>query len=311
MRQIISQIDKIVESDGSILLIGETGVGKELFAEYIHRSSLRSDQPFVKVGLSALPTDLLASELFGHEKGAFTGASNGKKGLFELADRGSIFLDDIDDFPYDLQSKLLRVLESREIMHVGGETSIPIDVRLITACKIDLKELVNRGLFRSDLYYRINVIPIHIPPLRERRDDIPLLVNYYLERYSPSKKISISDKALRILVNYGWPGNVRELRNIVQRLALFSGEVIEADDLPPEILEDDLAAQVLKSCKSCLTNENMPLEQIVSCLESNLLVQAMEQSGGNKSRAAKILQINLSTFRDKLKKYNIEKQDGK
>lgn len=180
MREILSRIDKIVDSDSSVLLIGETGVGKEIFAEYIHRTSNRGQNPFVKIGLSALPVDLLESELFGYEKGAFTSASNEKKGLFEIADTGSIFLDDIDDVPLQIQTKLLRVLESRELMRIGSTSPIPIDVRLITASKVDLKELVNRGIFRPDLFYRINVVPINVPPLRERRDDIPALVDYFL-----------------------------------------------------------------------------------------------------------------------------------
>lgn len=308
MRKIISKIDQIVESDGSILLIGETGVGKELFAEYIHRTSLRNNQPLVKVALSALPTDLIASELFGHEKGAFTGASVDKKGLFELANKGSIFLDDIDDFPLDLQPKLLRVLESNEIMHVGGQSSISIDTRLITASKIDLKELVDRGVFRSDLYYRINVIPIYIPPLRERREDVPLLIDYYLKRYAPNKEIKVPDEVLDAFVNYDWPGNVRELRNIIQRLALFSNSQIHLDDLPPEMRKDNTIDQILKSCSYCFNHDHMSFDQIISCLESNMLEQALEQSGGNRSQAARILQLSVSTFRDKLKKYKLEDQ---
>ena len=174
----ISRIDKIVDSDSSVLLIGETGVGKEIIAEYIHRSSSRAGEPFVKLGLSAMPVELLESELFGHEKGAFTSASYEKKGLFEIANGGTIFLDDIDDVPVLIQTKLLRVLESRELLRVGSTTPIPIDVRLITATKIDLKDLANKNLFRADLYYRINVVPIKIPPLRARRDDIPYLVEH-------------------------------------------------------------------------------------------------------------------------------------
>ena len=210
MREILSSVDKIVDSDSSVLLIGETGVGKEIFAEYIHRTSNRAENPFVKIGLSALPVDLLESELFGYEKGAFTSAATEKKGLFEIADSGSIFLDDIDDVPLQIQTKLLRVLESRELMRIGGTTPIPIDVRLITASKVDLKELVNRGIFRSDLFYRINVVPVNVPPLRERRDDIPALVEYFLKHFQPEKNLGISPEALKILINYSWPGNVRE-----------------------------------------------------------------------------------------------------
>ena len=177
MREMLFRLDKIVDSDSSILLIGETGVGKEIIAEYIHRTSPRSQRPFVKIGLSAMPADLLESELFGHEKGAYTSASHEKKGLFEIANTGTLFLDDIDDVPIQIQTKLLRVLESREMMRIGGTKPIPIDVRIITASKVDLKELVNKKIFRADLFYRINVVPVKIPPLRERRDDIPPLVD--------------------------------------------------------------------------------------------------------------------------------------
>ena len=195
MREILARVETIARSDSSVLLIGETGVGKELFAEFIHRASPRSQQPFVKVGLSALPHELLESELFGHERGAFTSASSEKKGLFELANTGSIFLDDIDDFPLALQSKLLRVLESQELMRVGGGTPIAVDVRLITATKVDLRELVDSGRFRSDLYYRINVVPVTIPPLRERPGDILPLAEFFLKRYAPQRSFSFPPDA--------------------------------------------------------------------------------------------------------------------
>ncbi len=306
MRSIVQRIDTIASSDSSILLIGETGVGKELMAEYVHRTSNRAQAPFVKVGLSALPHDLLESELFGHERGAYTSASSDKKGLFELAHSGTIFLDDIDDFPLHLQSKLLRVLESRELMHVGGTVSRPIDVRLITASKVDLRELVNRSLFRADLFYRINVVPIVIPPLRARAEDIPLLVEHFLSRFAPEKKISVRDDALRALVQYSWPGNVRELRNVVQRIALFANGELKLSDLPPEIREENPIDLLIKACSRCFVDDQMTFDQIVACLETNLLRQAMTQTGGNRSQAAKVLKLNLSTLRDKLKKYRLD-----
>ncbi len=306
MRSVLSRIDTIASSDSSILLIGETGVGKELVAEYVHRTSGRNQKPFVKVGLSALPPELLESELFGHERGAYTSAASDKKGLFELATTGSIFLDDIDDFPIALQAKLLRVLESRELMHVGGTTAIPIDVRLITATKVDLKELVNRGLFRSDLYYRINVVPIVIPPLRERREDIPPLLDYFLGRYLAGRTISISPEAVRALANYSWPGNVRELRNVMQRVALFASTDIQPKDLPPEVREDDPLGAVMRACNRCFAEDKMTFDEVVSCLEANLLRHALQQSEGNRSKAARTLGMNLSTLRDKLKKYDLE-----
>jgi len=306
MQNIISGIDHIVSSDSSILLIGETGVGKELFAEYIHRTSKRQMQPFIKVGLSALPAELLESELFGHEKGAFTSAGNEKKGLFELAEGGSIFLDDIDDFPYQLQSKLLRVLESRELMRIGGQTSIPIDVRLITASKNNLHDLVEKGIFRADLYYRINVVPVDIPPLRERSEDIPLLAEYYLKKFAPEKVIKVEKDALRKLALYQWPGNVRELRNVMQRISLFATDKIKVADLPSEIRNDHPIHSLTKACHRCLTNEEMTFEEVVACLEKNLIQQSLQETNGNKTQAAKLLKMNFSTFRDKLKKHNLE-----
>lgn len=306
MKEILNKLDQVIDSDSSILLIGETGVGKELFAEYIHRRSKRALNPFVKVGLSAIPADLLESELFGHEKGAFTSASSERKGLFEIANTGSIFLDDIDDFPLALQSKLLRVLESKEVMRIGSSSPISIDVRLITASKVDLKELVDAGRFRLDLYYRINVIPIHIPPLRERPEDIPLLIQHYLKHYAPNKEIKISDEALKLLVNYKWPGNVRELKNLAQRLSIFVNDVIEPKDLPIEINIDNPIELIVKACKNCFIGDGMSFNQVVSCLEINLIREALKNSNGNQSQAAKLLGLSLSTFRDKMKKYNID-----
>lgn len=306
MRDILRRIDSMADSDSSVLLIGETGVGKEMVAEYIHRSSNRASNPFVKVGLAALPPDLLESELFGHEKGAFTSASSEKKGLFELASTGSIFLDDIDDFPLNLQSKLLRVLESSEIMRVGGTRSIPIDVRLITAAKVNLRDLCERGLFRSDLYYRINVVPITIPPLRERIDDIPYLIQHFIKRYAAAKQLTISKEAMDSLIKYSWPGNIRELRNIIQRITLFADGEITQTDLPAEIQIDSPIETLLKACNRCFSEDDMTLEQVVGCLEMNLIRQALQQANGNRSQAARHLKMSLSTFRDKLKKYNID-----
>jgi DNA-binding NtrC family response regulator len=305
MRKILSGIDRIVDSDSSILLIGETGSGKEIIAEYIHNTSNRADKPFVKISLSAMPAELLESELFGHERGAFTSASTEKKGLFEIANTGSIFLDDIDDIPLQIQTKLLRVLESRELMKVGGTRPVNIDVRLITASKIDLKELVNRGIFRSDLFYRINVVPINIPPLRERRDDIELLFNHFIKYYKTKKPVSISTEALQTLVNYSWPGNVRELKNTVQRIVLFVDSDIKNEDLPVEIKNENPGEFLIKACQKCYTEGDLKYEQIISCLEHNLLRDSLIKHSWNQSKAAKSLGLSLSTFRDKLKRLNV------
>ncbi len=305
VKSILEKIHQVVDSDSSILLIGATGVGKELFAEYIHRTSSRGSNPFVKVGLNAIPSELLESELFGHEKGAFTSATYEKKGLFELANGGSIFLDDIDDFPLHLQTKLLRVLESREIMRIGGVDTIQIDVRLITASKIDLKDLVNAGKFRADLFYRINVVPIQIPPLRERPEDIPLIFHHYLKHYAPYKELTLSNEALKQLIQYNWPGNIRELRNTAQRLSLFSFGEIKESDLPSEIREANPVQLLIKACNHCFSIDGMTFQEIVACLEHNLISEALKQNDNNQSAAARKLGLSLSTLRDKIKKYNL------
>jgi two-component system response regulator AtoC len=309
MRAIISRINTIAASDSSVLLIGETGVGKELFADYIHRSSPRRDKPFVKVALSAMPHDLLESELFGHERGAFTSASSEKKGLFELAHAGTLFLDDIDDVPQPIQTKLLRVLESHEVMRVGGTDTIPVDVRLVTASKVDLKELVNRNLFRADLFYRINVFPVEIPPLRDRREDIPLLIDHFLERFAPGRRLVVVPEAQRALINYNWPGNVRELRNIMQRIALFAVEEIRPQDLPPEFHNGTPIELLVKACSQCFLDDSLSFNQIVTCLETNLLRRALKEAAGNRTQAARFLGLSLSTMRDKLRKYGLENDD--
>jgi transcriptional regulator with PAS, ATPase and Fis domain len=302
MRNILSMLGQIINSDGSVLLIGETGVGKEIFAEYIHKTSNRSQLPFMKIGLSALPVELMESELFGHEKGSYTGAMNQKKGLFELANKGSLFLDDIDDVPLNIQSKLLRVLESREFMRIGGTVAIPIDVRLICASKVSLKDMVEKGQFRRDLFYRINVIPIEIPALRDRKDDIVILAEHFIRKYAPDRTIKISDKAKEILISYPWPGNIRELRNIIQRTVIFCNGEINIENLPPEISKLNSLNSIVKSCLNCWINDGLTYNQIVQCLENTMIKEALQQANGNQSEAARILGLSLSTFRDKMKK---------
>jgi two-component system response regulator AtoC len=306
MEEILSKVRTISASNSSVLLLGETGVGKELFADFIHFQSPRAHRPLVRISLSALPHELLESELFGHERGAFTHAINEKKGLFELAHTGTLFLDDIDDVAPSIQAKLLRVLETQEVLRVGGTVPIPIDVRIVTASKVDLKELVQRGIFRADLFYRINVIPLEIPPLRERLQDVPLLIEHFLEQYSPQRKITVSPSAMHWLQEYSWPGNIRELRNITQRLALFAQGEITVEDLPLEIIGEKPLDLLVKSCAQCLFRESMSFDQVVSCLESNLLRQALLEASGNRSKAARFLGMSLSTLRDKLKKHGLE-----
>jgi DNA-binding NtrC family response regulator len=306
LRGILDRVRTIAASDTSVLLVGETGVGKELFADYVHRASARYDRPFVKISLSAMPHDLLESELFGHERGAFTSAIADKRGLFEIAHTGTFFLDDIDDVAPHVQVKLLRVLEMGQVMRVGGSAPIPVDVRLITASKIDLEQLVARNLFRADLFYRINVCPIVIPPLRERREDVPLLAGHFLRRFAPHKVLTLTDEARDALCHYDWPGNVRELRNVMQRLALFVEGDVRVADLPPEIGGTAHVERLVKACGRCIVDGRMSYNDVVACLETNLLRQALADAQGNRSHAARALGLSLSTLRDKLRKFGLD-----
>jgi transcriptional regulator with GAF, ATPase, and Fis domain len=305
MLSVLSRLEAAARSDAAVLLIGETGVGKELLAEFVHSNSYRSAKTFVKVGLAALPRELLESELFGHEKGAYTHAISQKKGLFEISDGGSIFLDDIDDFPLDLQAKLLRVLESHELMRIGSTTPIRVDTRLISATKIDLKEMIARKTFRADLYYRIDGFPVTIPPLRERTDDIPLLVDNFLQQFAPGRKLALSPAACSAMAGYRWSGNVRELRNVMQSVCLFAKDIIEESDLPSEIRGEPALASIHEKCQECLVANGMSFDQVVSCLERNLLEQALAESAGNQSQAARALKMSISTLRDKLHKHSL------
>ncbi len=302
---ILEQLCTVALSDSTVLLIGETGVGKDRFAEYLHKKSARRFKPLVKIGVATLPRELVESELFGHEKGAFTGAATEKRGLFEVANGGSLFLDDIDDLPIEIQPKLLRAIESHEIQRIGGTRTIKIDVRFIAASKVSLKNLVDEGKFRSDLFYRLHVVPINIPPLRDRREDIPALIDHYLKLYLPEKEVVVSKEALRALVNYSWPGNIRELVNVLTRVLLFVNDQITLDDLPAEIRGEDPMELLMKSCQRCFFEHQMSYEEIIACLETNLLRKALEMHNGNKSHAAEFLGLKLSTFRDKLAKYNL------
>jgi DNA-binding NtrC family response regulator len=306
MRAILDRVRTIAHSDTSVLLVGETGVGKELFADFIHRASPRRERPFIKIALSAMPHDLLESEVFGHERGAFTSAIADKRGLFELAHTGTFFLDDIDDVAPAVQVKLLRVLETQQVMRVGGSTPIDVDVRLISASKIDLEQLVARNLFRADLYYRINVCPVHIPALRERREDVPLLADHFFRRFAPQKALRLSGEAEAALCHYDWPGNVRELRNVIQRVALFAEGEVRPEDLPPEIAGRGHVERLVKACGRCVIDGHMSYTDVVACLETNLLRQAIEDAGGNRSHAARALGLSPSTLRDKLHKFGLD-----
>jgi two-component system response regulator FlrC len=290
MQEIINIVNNLALSDITVLIQGESGTGKELIARQIHRLSKRSERPFIAVNCAAIPDNLLESELFGHEKGAFTGAIEKKIGKFEMAKGGTMLLDEIGEMSMMLQAKLLRVLQEREIDRIGGKESIPVDVRVIATTNKDLYKECMEGRFREDLYYRLNVFPINIPPLRERPEDIPLLASHFMKKYSVSlnkETKGFSEDAMNLLKNRQWRGNVRELENVIQRAVfLCKGSYIEADDL---LIEDE----VIGSVKSGNLRE----------AEKRLILQTLKDVKGNKTKAAKILGISVRTIRNKLNEY--------
>ena len=294
MQRVYELVQKVASSDATVLVRGESGTGKELVAKAIHHLSPRSDHPFMPVNCSALPDTLLESELFGYEKGAFTGADKRKPGLFEVAGQGTIFLDEIGDIPAATQVKLLRVLQNREVVHLGGAETIPIQARTIAATNRNLEEAVKKGTFREDLYYRINVFPIFIPPLRERKEDIPELVAHFLEQQNVAPD-AIEPKAMKLLIEYSWPGNVRELENIIERaLIMSSGKPITVQDLPPHLRgEAELPIDIPKGSDEWLTIEEM---------ERRMIQRALAKAGGNKTRAAELLGITRRQLYSKMER---------
>jgi DNA-binding NtrC family response regulator len=301
VNKIFDLIKSVAHSNASVLITGETGTGKEMLANIIHYNSNRSNKPFVKVSCAILAREVFESELFGHEKGAFTGAEKSRKGRFEAADKGTIYLDDIDDVPLELQVKLLRVLQEQEVEPVGTTQAVKVDVRVVASTKYDLKKLIDQGRFRDDLYYRLNVIPIHIPPLRERKDDVRILVKRFLREFSQGRPLQINPDALGILENYKWPGNVRELRNLMERLVLTTtGNQITVADIPVEFIRPDVSETDPE------LSDQWNLEEIMANTEIKLIKAAMLRSGGNKTKASKLLNIPLSTFRTKAEKYGLD-----
>ncbi len=298
MQQIYDLLATVADSNSSVLIIGETGTGKEMVADAIHFMGARQDNPYIKVSCAMFSKDVLESELFGHEMGAFTGAVREKKGRFELADKGTLFLDEVDDIPFEIQVKLLRVLQNSEFERVGGTRTIKADLRIIATSKVNLLEKSKKGEFREDLYYRLNVIPIHLPPLRERKEDIPLLIDSFLERYSSGRTFTISNSAMNCLLDHNWPGNVRELENLVERLSLMMpGKSIACAHLPSEITCSESYSKEL-SIKGDSFNE------IMADYEYNLIKHAIITAGGNKAKAAKLLKLKSSTLRSKIEKFN-------
>lgn len=310
MKDVFERIYKVAKTDSTILIMGPSGTGKELVASAIHKLSNRSSKNRVSVNCGAIPGELLESELFGHIKGAFTGAISNRKGRFELADAGTIFMDEIGDMPLHLQVKLLRVLQERQIELVGSNELVDIDVRVIAATHRDLEKAVAEGKFREDLYYRLNVIPIRIPALKDRREDIPLLISHFLDRFvsaDRSNEISFSPLAMDLILGYDWPGNVRELENVIERLVILrGGNEILPEDLPAKIFRSNpLATQQYKTLFE-LPEVGVDLKQILSDIEDSLIMQAMNRTRGNKNQASKLLTLNRTTLIEKMKKKNLE-----
>jgi transcriptional regulator with PAS, ATPase and Fis domain len=301
VRQILDMVRKIGPTDSTVLITGETGVGKELIARAVHMSSRRKANPFVKVNCAAIPETLIESELFGYEKGAFTGAVINKPGRFEIADRGTLFLDEIGEIPPHLQVKLLTVLQDKAFERVGGVKTIKVDMRIVAATNMDLKGAVESGQFRSDLFYRLNVVPIHIPPLRERRDDISSQVEYFLNRFCTKYgkgTLRISPEIMPALISYNWPGNIRELENVMERMVLMSeGEEIGYEQLPAEIqgIEPATDTHTLKGT----------VDSIYRSTERQLIEDALKKTDQNRTKAAKLLGISRRTLQNKIKEYDL------
>ena len=307
--QVYRQVREVAKHEtATVLISGESGTGKELVAHGIHNLSPRSERPFIEINCGSLPFNLLETELFGHERGAFTDAKNRKIGLFEEANGGTIFLDEIGEMDMNLQVKLLRVLEDRKIRRLGGSRNIDIDVRVVAATNRNLKEAIDEKTFREDLYYRLNVFPIHVPPLRDRRDDIPQLLDYFLKRFSRefNKHLrEISREALDLLMRYHWPGNVRELRNVIERICImYNEEVIRPEFLPGEIFGEAPRRDSPFSFE--IPPEGVMLDEMVGEIEKDLISKALQITGGNIAKTARLLNVPRGTLRYKVEKYQLE-----
>ena len=299
VKELRNTIQLVGNSNSTVLITGETGTGKELVANLIHYNSLRKDQPLIKVSCAILSREVIESELFGHEKGAYTGADKQRIGRFEAADGGTIYLDDIDDVPLEVQVKLLRVLQEQEIERVGSNYPIKIDVRVIASTKKNLLELVKQGKFREDLYYRLNIIPIHIKPLRERREDILPLFRFFIKQFSENRSIVIDDTIYNLITSHSWPGNVRELKNLAERLVIMCGNSITANKLPNEMFfeaDNDLDK---------ITKEGKSLNEILEEVEIKLIKNALLKTNNNKAKAAELLGLPPSTLKSKIEKFGL------
>ncbi len=307
MKMVFERMTRIVKTDSTVLITGESGTGKELVARALHFNGPRKNKPFIAVNCSAIPESLMESELFGHARGAFTGAVKDKAGKFEAANHGTIFLDEIGTMPLHLQSKLLRVLQEQELVRVGSNTPIKLDVRVISATNVDLEQQVRQGCFRDDLYYRLNVIPVHLPPLRDRTEDIMPLVSSFLDKYCKlmgRPLMGMGKQALEALEKHSWPGNVRELENLVERLvALTEGDNIQLEDLPA-VMSGEVALP--GDISLTLTDRGMDMVGVISKIESRLISQALELSKGVKAQAAQLLGINRTTLVEKMKRLKMQ-----
>jgi len=315
MRAVFDFVRVVADSDSSVLIAGETGTGKELIANLIHESSSRRHRPFVPVSCAIFSETLIESELFGHERGAFTGAIKDRPGRFEMAQGGTIFLDDIDDVPLAMQVKLLRVLQNRVVERLGGTRSIPLDVRVITGTKRDLKQLVSEGKFREDLFYRLNVIPIMLPPLRDRREDIPLLMKHFMTRFYRARgedPRDVSPGVRQAFLRYPWPGNVRELENACERIAqTCTCDAVRIGCVPASVLFHRYVEEPTPLVETHAHPSAVSLDQRLSEVESNLIGWALKVSDGNKSKAAELLKIKRSTLGDRIKKLGLAHLEGK
>ena len=302
MQQVFELVKKVAPANASVIVTGESGTGKEVVARAVHNLSPRKDKPFVALNCSAIPATLIESELFGYERGAFTGADQRRLGNFELAHNGTLFLDEISELPLELQAKFLRVLEERKIRRLGGRVDVEVDVRVVCATTRDLKEEIRRGRFREDLFFRLHVFSIQLPPLKERREDIPLLVHHFIEKFNREtvKRVQgVSPAALAVLQSYAWPGNIRELRNTVERaMILVDGDVIGEEHLPPD-MQGSLPASVLR----------VPLGIALDKVEKEYILASLQKGGGNKARTAEILGISEKTLYNKLNRYAAEARE--
>jgi DNA-binding NtrC family response regulator len=310
IREVLDIIERVAKSDSTVLIMGESGTGKELIAKALHYNSNRGREPFIPINCGAIPAELLESELFGHIKGAFTGAVANRTGRFELAEDGTLFLDEIGDMNPNLQVKLLRVLQERCFEPVGGAKTIATNVRVIAATNVNLEQAVDEGQFREDLFYRLNVIPIHIPALRERKSDIPLLLHHFMESFNRTRGRhlkGITQDALNLLVNYAWPGNIRELENLVERLAILKGAgVVDVIDLPERYRRVQAESD---PGKLDIPDNGMDFNTAVDAYENALIMRALEKTGWNRNQAALLLKLNRTTLVEKIKKKGLRPQE--